>query len=157
MSFRRIVSFATLVSFILLLVTSVVLYIVPHGRVAYWSEWRLLGLGKEQWGALAHHHGASLRGGGTRPYGAELAGNPDIHETQGFGRPACAQELVVALVLALFFAISTHFALPPVQWIMSLNEHLKVQSGERYGDPPYGHAEALLVALAGEADGVGRR
>ena len=38
MNFRKITSLTALLPFIFLLVTSIVLYIVPHGRVAYWSE-----------------------------------------------------------------------------------------------------------------------
>jgi hypothetical protein len=52
MKLRRIVSLTSLLVFLLLLVTGVVLFIVPQGRVAYWSEWRLWGLGKESWAAV---------------------------------------------------------------------------------------------------------
>ena len=52
MNFRRITSLTALLSFILLVITIIVLYIVPQGRVAYWSDWRLGGLTKEQWGNI---------------------------------------------------------------------------------------------------------
>ncbi|MFP7753178.1 DUF4405 domain-containing protein [Thermodesulfobacteriota bacterium B35] len=48
MNIRRITSMTMLVSFVLLSVTSIVLYIVPHGRVAYWADWHLWGLSKTQ-------------------------------------------------------------------------------------------------------------
>ena len=35
-----------------MVLTSIILYLMPQGRVAYWADWRLLGLSKEQWGAL---------------------------------------------------------------------------------------------------------
>jgi hypothetical protein len=35
-----------------MMVTGVILYIVPHGRIAYWSDWRLFGLSKEEWGDI---------------------------------------------------------------------------------------------------------
>ena len=50
MNIRRITSLTALLSFIILFITIVVLYIVPQGRVAYWADWRLWGLTKEQWG-----------------------------------------------------------------------------------------------------------
>jgi hypothetical protein len=28
------------------------LYIEPHGRVAYWTKWSFLGLEKDQWGNI---------------------------------------------------------------------------------------------------------
>src|SRR5210317_686801 len=45
-------SLCSLVSFILLLITAIILYIEPHGRVAYWIKWNFLGLEKDQWGNI---------------------------------------------------------------------------------------------------------
>jgi len=39
-------------SFIVLILSSVVLYIMPSGRDAYWTNWKWLSLSKDQWGAL---------------------------------------------------------------------------------------------------------
>lgn len=47
--FRRIVSLTSLTSFFFLGLTGIMLYIVPQGRVAYWADWRLLGLSKTDW------------------------------------------------------------------------------------------------------------
>lgn len=44
MNLRRLTSLTALTSFVLLLVTSVVVYLAPQGRVAYWADWRLWGL-----------------------------------------------------------------------------------------------------------------
>ena len=46
---RRITSLTALLSAVFILLTSVVLYVVPQGRVAYWADWRLGGLTKTQW------------------------------------------------------------------------------------------------------------
>ena len=43
MKIWKITSLTAFLSFIFLLITSIVLYVVPHGRVAYWSDWRLWG------------------------------------------------------------------------------------------------------------------
>ena len=50
MSLRKITSLTAALAFCVVVVTSVILYIVPQGRVAYWADWRLWGLTKEQWG-----------------------------------------------------------------------------------------------------------
>jgi hypothetical protein len=50
MNIRRITSLTALLSFVLLTITVVVLYIVPQGRVAYWADWHLWGLTKTDWG-----------------------------------------------------------------------------------------------------------
>jgi len=52
MNIRRTISLTLLISLVPLVLTSVILYIVPEGRVAYWSDWTMLGLSKTQWGDI---------------------------------------------------------------------------------------------------------
>ena len=52
MKIRRITSLTALFAFIVMTFTSVILYIVPHGRIAYWSDWHLFGLSKKEWGSI---------------------------------------------------------------------------------------------------------
>ena len=67
MKIRKITSLTALISFIFLVLTSVVLYIVPQGRVAYWSDWHLWGLTKTEKDSAAKKYGEP-------PYGhAELS------------------------------------------------------------------------------------
>ena len=47
---RAFIAFLVTWSFAVLSVTGLVLYIVPQGRVAFWTHWSLLGLGKTDWG-----------------------------------------------------------------------------------------------------------
>jgi hypothetical protein len=49
---RAFTSLCSLVNFIFLLLTAIILYIEPHGRVADWTKWNFLGLKKVQWGNL---------------------------------------------------------------------------------------------------------
>jgi len=51
-SWRAFISLNMTISFIVLILSSVVLYIMPSGRDAYWTNWLFLGLAKDQWGAL---------------------------------------------------------------------------------------------------------
>ncbi len=46
---RSFVTFMVTWSFLAVVVTGVVLFVVPQGRIANWVEWRLLGLTKESW------------------------------------------------------------------------------------------------------------
>ena len=47
----------------------------------------------------------------------------------------------VSVLVTLFVAGGTYFSLPPMQQILDLNDYLKVSQAEKYGYPPYGHAE----------------
>ncbi|MFC1551416.1 DUF4405 domain-containing protein [Candidatus Latescibacterota bacterium] len=51
-SWRKFTSFNLMISFIVISVTGIVLYIVPPGRVAFWINWTMLGLTKEDWAAV---------------------------------------------------------------------------------------------------------
>lgn len=51
-NWRGFVSVATGLSFFVMSITGIVLFITPKGRVAHWVEWRMLGLTKDQWGGL---------------------------------------------------------------------------------------------------------
>ena len=48
-SWRAFVTFYVVLSFLVIAVTGIVLFITPPGRIANWSDWRLLGFSKSQW------------------------------------------------------------------------------------------------------------
>jgi hypothetical protein len=49
---RAFTSLSMTLSFAVLILSSVILYVMPAGRDAYWSDWKYWGLDKDQWGAL---------------------------------------------------------------------------------------------------------
>ena len=51
-STRSLIAFLVTWAFLVLMVSGIVLYLVPQGRVAYWVHWSLAGLDKEQWAAV---------------------------------------------------------------------------------------------------------
>ncbi|MDB4442037.1 DUF4405 domain-containing protein, partial [bacterium] len=50
-------------------------------------------------------------------------------------------EFSLALAITLVFIFGAYNLVPPFGWVMSLNEHFKDAGAEKYGEPPYGHAE----------------
>ena len=50
-------------------------------------------------------------------------------------------EFNFALVITIVFIVGTYFLVAPFSWVMTLNEHFKDTGAEKYGEPPYGHAE----------------
>lgn len=136
-----------LVSLVLLLLNSIVLYIVPEGRVAYWADWHFWGLTKTEWG--------------------------DQHVTVGvlfliasvlhivFNWPAIkaymknkAKELKiftgsfnVALLVTVLVALGTYYEVPPMSTIVAFSGSIKDDGSKKYGEPPYGHAELSSLQL----------
>ena len=49
---KKITSLTLGISFLIMTYTGIMLFIAPHGRVAYWSNWHFLGLTKNQYGDL---------------------------------------------------------------------------------------------------------
>lgn len=141
MKLRRVVSLTALLSFLLVILTSVILFIVPQGRVAYWADWRLWGLSKIQWTevhinlgllfllALLLHAYYNWRQ--ITAYMKDKAKNLKIF-TPDFN---------MALALTVVFLAGTLAMLPPFSSVIDLNEWFKDEAAAEYGEPPYGHAE----------------
>lgn len=143
---RAFTSLSSLVSFILLLLTGIILYIEPHGRVAYWIKWNFLSLQKDQWGNIHILSGLLfiVAGGfhlyyNWKPLMKYLGAK--IENTFRYKR-----ELVISCLIFLWIAVSGICSLPPLSYVTDLCETLKnswVTSPEL--EPPFGHAE--LVSL----------
>lgn len=134
---RRIASLVLTFSLVLVILTSLVLYYVPEGRVAYWADWRLLGLTKSDWGSVHITTGFLFIAAGLwhvvlnlRPLG---------------GYFKVTTPVVVSLVLTLFVTVGTLMGLPPMQQVLDLGEHFKESHQVTYGNPPFGHAELATV------------
>jgi len=48
-SWRVFISFGLFIALLMMLVSGVILYISPPGRVANWTDWRMIGLTKRGW------------------------------------------------------------------------------------------------------------
>jgi len=53
LNYRSFISLLTTFSFITAAVSGLVLHVSPQGRVAFWQNWTMLGLGKGEWNNLA--------------------------------------------------------------------------------------------------------
>jgi len=141
MKLRRFVSLFLLTGFTFLLATSVMLYIVPHGRVAYWSGWTMLGLSKTAWGNIHINLGLLL----LIAAGLHLCYNWGAIKAYLKNRSkrmaVFTGEFILALALVAAIMTGTVLELPPLNWVQDLGESIKDAGGRTYGEPPYGHAE----------------
>ncbi len=143
--FRKTVSMTALASFAVLLLTSVVLYFEPHGRVAYWGDWRFLGLTKESWDQVHLTTGVLfLASIGLHVW---LNWKPLLSAMRNRARQLrFTPPVVLALVLTLFVAVGTLLGLPPMKQVLDFSAWLKESHVATYGNPPYGHAELSTLA-----------
>ncbi len=147
MSIKKITSLTLLTAFTLLISTSIILYIVPQGRVAYWADWHLLGLSKTQWGNLHINLGVLMLIAGLlhiyynwKPITAYLKNR--AKEMKVF-----TPSFNVALAITLFTVVGTYYEIPPMSAVISLGESIKERAAVKYGEPPYGHAELSSLKL----------
>jgi len=144
---RKIVSLTLVFSGLVELITSVVLYILPAGRVAYWTDYRLLGLSKTDWGNIHITVGtlflimAILH--------IYLNWRPILTYLKKKARvslPANRQTMLSILFTA-YVTVGTLYNLPPMKYVISLGEYFSDQANIRYGEPPYGHAELSSLKM----------
>ena len=154
MNMRKITSLTALLSFILLVLTGIILYIVPHGRVAYWSDWRMWGLSKTQWGDIHINLGLLfLMTGCLHIY---YNWKPIVSYLKNKSRQMTVftKNFNMALIITLLFTVGTYLQAPPFAWVLQINESIKEAAAEKYGEPPYGHAELSSLKMLAKKTGL---
>ena len=141
---RGFISLLTALSFIIMTVSGIILFIVPQGRIANWHDWRFLALTKSQWGDM--HISTSLL--------FIIAGLwhtwINWRALLGYFRNRQRQtlqlkpELVIATLTTVFFTVGATYKIPPVSYVLTLNETIK-ESWIRgpQDEPIISHAERL--------------
>jgi len=142
------------VSLAVLLINSVVLYVVPEGRVAYWSNWTFLGLSKVQWAEQHTTVGVLFLAAGLlhmyynwNPIVAYMKNK--AREIKVFTGPFNA-----GLALTIVFIVGTYFQIPPMSTIIHFSESFKHAASLKYGEPPYGHAETSSLKMFSQRENL---
>ncbi|MBN2798056.1 MAG: DUF4405 domain-containing protein [Deltaproteobacteria bacterium] len=147
-SLRALTSLSLVVTLLLMGGSGLVLWILPEGRVAYWTDWQLLGLDKHQWGDL--HILSSWAMLAAMPLHLYLNWRPLVrHLRQRVDRAVQPRwELGLSLGLGLWLVASAVWGLPPLIWLSDLSE-LAAESWAEGGaaEPPFGHAEELPLVV----------
>ena len=123
-SYRVLTSFFVTFDFLILFITGVVLFVVPHGRVANWINWELMGLSKDQWTSV-HILSALLfllvsilhLIFNWKPFKHYF-----YHKFQGVNR---LRELSLALLISGFFFYSGVSSVKPLAYVLDWGESLK--------------------------------
>ncbi len=143
-----------LLSFILLIVTSIILYIVPQGRVAYWSDWHLWGLSKSQWGDLHINLGFLFLLAGLLHIYYNWSPIVAYMKNRAKELKIFTPSFMVSLILTLVVGVGTLFNIPPMSTVLNFGESIKDAAAEKYGEPPYGHAELSSLKLFARQTGL---
>jgi hypothetical protein len=147
MNARKITSLTMLISFVPLALTSVILYIVPHGRVAYWADWHLWGLTKTQWGNLHINLGFLFLLAGLLHIFYNWAPMVAYMKNKSRELKIFTPAFNISFLLTLAVSIGTLMNIPPMSTVIDFGESIKEAAAEKYGEPPYGHAELSSLKL----------
>ena len=151
---RGFTTFSVTWVFLILLITGVVLYVAPKGRVAHWTGWSVLGLDKEQWGAV--HMVAALAL--LIAAGFHLYFNWRIFlgyfTSKARSGMNLMREFMVATCLTVLVMAGTVAGIPPMKLVATWNEDIKDFWEAKSVALPYAHAEESTLAEFAEKTGV---
>ena len=154
-NWRGFVSVATGLSFLVMSITGIVLFITPKGRVAHWVEWRMLGLTKDQWGGL--HIWFSLIFMVMAAFHIYLNWKPLLNYFRDRIRRTYAlrREWLFSLIICGIVFAGTLADVAPFSSLLVWNELIK-NSWEVPGQQaPIPHAEAMTLAeIADKVKGI---
>lgn len=144
---RNFVTLLVAGCFLILVVTGVILFIVPPGRVANWTDWTLFLLTKHEWSAIHITVALLFVSAGifhlvfnwrvfTHYIASKLKGMNQKRHLRGEG--------VWAVLILLLVVTGSITNLPPFSWVMNTHETLRNSWLPTQVKPaPFGHAEEL--------------
>ncbi len=143
---RGFTSFLVTLSFIIMTVTGLMLLLVPQGKIAYWTNWTLLGLSKTHWGDI--HTLSSFQFMIAGFFHIYFNWKPLIN----YIRKKTTQtinlkyELIISTTISILIVIFAIYRTPPFNYIYLFSEYMSDTwiVSEDY-EPPVGHAEQLSL------------
>ncbi len=154
---RGFIAFLMALSFVGLVVTGVVLYIVPPGRIAHWTNWKLLGLTKSQWEALHTNLGYAFLIFGIFHiyYNWKSLYNYVYRKTKHAFN--LKKELAVASILTVIIVGGSISNVPPFKTVMDIGDYFKNSWEKKLESPPIPHMELyslkkVVEELKGDPD-----
>ena len=128
-------------SMIMMTYTGIILYIAPHGRVAYWTNWELFGWSKDQF-ADVHTTFMVLFIAATLLhiyYNWKPLTSYMKNQVKAF--VFFTKEMLVAIGIVLVFLFGTLYTAEPFSTFLEFGEEMKESWVQKSQEPPYGHAE----------------
>ena len=150
-SWRAFISFGLTYSFIIIIISGIILYVAPPGRYAHWVNWEIIGLIKEGWQALHTVFSftfviLSVFHLFTINWKAFLS----YIKTKTTSVLNKKREFIISSGLFLIFFFGILFSVPPFHSVMDLSEYFTESWEKAEEEPPIPHAELLTLA---ELDG----
>jgi len=155
-SWRVFISFGLFIAVLMMLVSGVILYISAPGRVANWSDWRMLGLTKRGWQhqhiifgfaflILSLFHLFVIN---WKAFFSYLKSKT----TEGLKSPV---ELLTIIILSALFGIGTYYGIQPFSAVIKIGDTISDSWERREKQAPIPHAELMTLRQLAEQPGLG--
>jgi hypothetical protein len=141
--FRAFTALIVLWSFIVENVTGIVLYIVPPGRIAHWTNWKLWGFTKDQWAALHTIFGYIFLIFALIHIYYNWKPIMNYLKQKIKSGLRVRKELAVSLVITILVFVATAVSIPPFSTVMDFGEKMKNSWEESRQEPFVPHAELM--------------
>ncbi len=153
---RLFISFGLVIALFMMLVSGVILYISPPGRVANWTDWRLIGLTKTGWRnqhlifgfaftLLSLFHLFLINWKAFLCY-------LKTKTAEGVRPPI---ELLAILLFSSFFGVGTYYGLEPFSAIIQFGNRLSSSWEVQEKRAPVPHAELMTLIELSKQPGMG--
>jgi len=142
---RAFTAMMMLWSFVLESITGIVLYFVPPGRVANWTNWKLWGLTKHDWGAVHTILGYVFLIFALLHIYFNWKPILSYIKRKVQGGLRMRTEMTISVVVTLLITGLTIASIPPFSSIMDLGESLKNSWEDNSNQPFMPHAELLTL------------
>ncbi len=123
---------------LVMLVTSIVLFLGPAGHVSHFCPWAFLGLSRHHWGVLHLNSGILFCLAmvvHTCLNWRLLVAYMKRHKSQYGMVP-----LAVSMTLSLYVCVGGYYELTPMGQLLGVARACRMSSVQEYGSPPYGAA-----------------
>ena len=140
MKYQRFVSLTAMLSFIVLFISSGVLYFIADRQVTSWTSWSFLGLDKQQWDNLHINLGILFLVMifwhiyfNIKPIKNYLKVKKELK--------IFTKEFNVALIITTLFTVGTINMVLPFSFMVNIGNGVKAINSLDNGNPPFGYAE----------------
>lgn len=142
---KKVTSLTLGLSFLVMAATGIILFIVPQGKVAYWTNWTLFGLSKEQYGAVHSTSMVVFLSFGILHIYYNWKPIVSYLKNKNSSIDLFSTNFLVALLINLLFVVGTLAEVKPFSSFMAMGDKIKDNWARKLGEPPYGHAEESSI------------
>ena len=147
---RGFVAFLMALSFIGLVFSGIILYIVPPGRIAHWTNWKLLGLTKTQWESLHTNLGYAFLIFAIFHIYYNWKSLYNYVYRKAKHAFYLKKELAVATVLTVVIIVGSAVNVPPFKTVMDIGDYFKNSWEKKLQSPPIPHMELYSLKKVAE-------